>query len=240
MKKVIIILFAVLSRELYAQVQLTPVLVGSAGNYSTWSGGSLSASVGEPVISTFSSSSNFLTQGFQQPRMVQELRVGVRIKNATCTGSDDGYAVAKLTGGVPPYTYQWTPNVGMTDSIAGLTAGDYTVIITDFYNRSAIHSFTIGTDFIGDCKFKFYGGITPNGDGKNDHWDIEGIEFYPDNNVLIFNRWGDKVWENKGYNNIDIVWAGINKEGLDLPDGTYFYVVTLNNNVLKGWIELIR
>lgn len=239
-KALIIFLLTITGQKLYAQMQLTPVLVGSAGNYSTWPGGSLSASVGEPVISTFSSSAIFLTQGFHQPRLVQELAVEVRIKNATCTGSGDGHAMAVLTGGVPPYTYQWTPDVGNTDSISGLSPGDYTVTITDFYNRSAIHSFIIGTDFVGDCKFKFYSGITPNGDGNNDKWDIGGIEFYPDNSVLIFNRWGDMVWENKGYDNMEIVWTGINKDGQDLPGGTYFYVVTLNNNVLKGWVELTR
>ena len=40
-----------------------------------------------------------------------------------------------------------------------------------------------------------YNGITPNGDGRNDGWIIDGIEEYPDNEVLIFNRWADQLRE---------------------------------------------
>lgn len=46
-----------------------------------------------------------------------------------------------------------------------------------------------------------YNNLTPNGDGINDVFIIVGIEEHPDNVVLIFNRWGSKVSEIKGYNN---------------------------------------
>src|SRR5690606_11312893 len=53
-------------------------------------------------------------------------------------------------------------------------------------------------------------GISPNGDGVNDAWVVDGIEFINDNEVLILNRWGNVVWEMKNYDNS---WKGENKRG---------------------------
>jgi gliding motility-associated-like protein len=83
-----------------------------------------------------------------------------------------------------------------------------------------------------------YNGITPNGDGRNDIWIIDGIEEYPDNEVLIFNRWGDQLREFTGYNNGDVVWDGNNRFGKKLPDATYYYIVKLRsvNQIYTGWV----
>jgi len=73
----------------------------------------------------------------------------------------------------------------------------------------------------------------------NDTWFIRGIEKYPDNSVMIFNRWGDKLRDFKGYNNSDVVWDGTNHEGEKLPAGTYYYVLTLDDTDTRtGWILL--
>lgn len=67
-------------------------------------------------------------------------------------------------------------------------------------------------------------GITPNGDGKNDIFIIPELEAdpdaYPNNELTIFNRWGDVVFHAKPYRND---W-----DGGDLPAGTYFYIIRLN------------
>jgi gliding motility-associated-like protein len=84
-----------------------------------------------------------------------------------------------------------------------------------------------------------YNGLSPNGDGKNDVWKIKGIEKYPDNTVLIFNRWGDKLRDFAGYNNTTKAWDGKNESGNKLPDGTYYYVLDVKDvGVLKGWIYI--
>jgi gliding motility-associated-like protein len=67
--------------------------------------------------------------------------------------------------------------------------------------------------------------ITPNGDGVNDNWVIDGIHLYPNNLVQLFDKWGDKVYEKASYNN---EWYGQGKDGSSLPDGTYYYVIKLN------------
>ena len=81
-----------------------------------------------------------------------------------------------------------------------------------------------------------YNNLTPNGDGINDVLVIAGIEEHPDNVVLIFNRWGGKVSEIKGYNNEEKAFRGFSNAGLMLnnsevlPSGTYFYVLPYTVN----------
>lgn len=84
--------------------------------------------------------------------------------------------------------------------------------------------------------------FTPNGDNKNEVFKIKNIDRYPHNHILIFNRWGNKVYEGKPYMN---EWDGKNyfgpKVGGDsLPVGTYFYLLNLGDGseTIKGYIYL--
>ncbi|MCB0629674.1 MAG: cohesin domain-containing protein [Saprospiraceae bacterium] len=72
--------------------------------------------------------------------------------------------------------------------------------------------------------------ITPNGDGLNDELSFEILEFtpadeFPDNEIIIFNRWGDIIFQQRPYTND---WRGLNSSGEKLPQGTYYYVLRLN------------
>lgn len=79
--------------------------------------------------------------------------------------------------------------------------------------------------------------ITPNGDGRNDTWIIDCIENFPINNVLIFDRWGDKIREIENYDNNTRVWNGTNQQGKIIPDGTYYYVLSIKNGgSYSGWV----
>ncbi|MDZ4846924.1 MAG: gliding motility-associated C-terminal domain-containing protein [Chitinophagales bacterium] len=83
-------------------------------------------------------------------------------------------------------------------------------------------------------------GFSPNGDGTNDEFEIPGIEFFPNNELMLFNRWGNKVREYKGYKN---EWTGTNADGDPLPDGTYYYVLNLNdgaNTTYTGYVIIHR
>jgi gliding motility-associated-like protein len=82
--------------------------------------------------------------------------------------------------------------------------------------------------------------ITPNGDGVNDGWYVEGIEKFPDNTVQIFNRWGDKIKSFVHYNNTTQMWKGDNEKGEPVPDGTYYYILSIQDGGTRtGWI-LVR
>jgi len=79
--------------------------------------------------------------------------------------------------------------------------------------------------------------FTPNGDGKNDTFEIPALADYAENEIVIVNRWGNSVYEKKNYRN---EWTG---EGLN--EGTYFYVLKVKNGtgsweVYKSYITLLR
>ncbi|MCB9226672.1 MAG: gliding motility-associated C-terminal domain-containing protein, partial [Chitinophagales bacterium] len=71
-------------------------------------------------------------------------------------------------------------------------------------------------------------GFTPNGDGTNDAFVIPDLDrLYPNATLKVFNRWGDEVWNSEGpYRNN---FVGRTFKGNQLPDGTYFYILQLNN-----------
>jgi len=74
-----------------------------------------------------------------------------------------------------------------------------------------------------DCApIKVYNAISPNRDDINDYFKIEGLASYPENELKIFNRFGNLLYEKAGYENN---WGG-EVNGEILPNGTYFYILT--------------
>lgn len=93
----------------------------------------------------------------------------------------------------------------------------------------------------GERGIRVYNGISPNADGANDFIRIENIEFYPDNKVEIFNRWGDRVFEITGYDNLQKNFKGESATtGSKLSAGTYFYSIDLKDGSEKitGYLVL--
>lgn len=82
--------------------------------------------------------------------------------------------------------------------------------------------------------------FSPNGDGTNDVMRINDIQDFPGNSLLIFDRYGNKVFEAREMTDPQ-VWDG-RRENKDLPEGTYFYILDLGEGyeIQKGWIQLIR
>ncbi|MEM7036867.1 MAG: gliding motility-associated C-terminal domain-containing protein, partial [Bacteroidota bacterium] len=69
--------------------------------------------------------------------------------------------------------------------------------------------------------------FTPNGDGRNDVFEILGVTQYPNNKLQVFNRWGNLVYEKDQYAND---WDGRNwRTNEPLPDGAYFYIFMPNS-----------
>ena len=82
--------------------------------------------------------------------------------------------------------------------------------------------------------------MSPNGDGVNDVFYISNIEDFPENELTIYNRWGNKVYTTEGYSN---TWEGTWRGDRQVPDGTYFYILELkgeDNRVFKGYLEIHR
>ena len=77
--------------------------------------------------------------------------------------------------------------------------------------------------------------FTPNGDGANEQWVINDLEKYISNEVIIFDRWGKKVFEALDYRN--------NWDGGRMSDGVYFYVLKCvgywKEDIYKGSVTII-
>jgi gliding motility-associated-like protein len=86
-------------------------------------------------------------------------------------------------------------------------------------------------------------GISPNGDGVNDVFEVVGLEDFPENKLSIFNRWGHMVYQQASYQND---WDGTSESPVTigngmLPKGTYFYVLDLGEyGTRKGYFFLNR
>ncbi|WP_025742934.1 BspA family leucine-rich repeat surface protein [Aquimarina pacifica] len=83
------------------------------------------------------------------------------------------------------------------------------------------------TQLLGEDELIIYEIITPNGDGLNDEFRIVGLHRFPDNTLIIYNRWGAKVFEATSYENTGVpFFSGIAKgENEILPTGTYYFTL---------------
>ncbi|MFO7842848.1 MAG: gliding motility-associated C-terminal domain-containing protein, partial [Bacteroidales bacterium] len=91
-------------------------------------------------------------------------------------------------------------------------------------------------------------GFTPNNDQENDYLRFPGLEFADENKLVIFNRWGTEVFSRNNFSN-NPGWDGENEKGYDLPEDTYYYILTVvyydqdNNRITdthKGFIVIKR
>ncbi len=103
---------------------------------------------------------------------------------------------------------------------------------TDTCGNTATHTQTLNLN----CHVKVFNAVSPDGDGNNDIFYLEGIECFPNNSVEIFNRWGAKVFDTVGYDNTKNVFRGKSEgqntisKNEELPTGTYFYVLHYDFN----------
>ena len=98
---------------------------------------------------------------------------------------------------------------------------------------------------VGPPPFRIYHGVSPNNDGQNDYWRIDGIEEFSNNLVRLYDRFNNLVFETTGYNNESNHWKGQANHGLAksaLPEGTYFYSILLGDGSgpIGGYVVLKR
>jgi gliding motility-associated-like protein len=124
-----------------------------------------------------------------------------------------------------------TSNTFVPRDFAAITFGT-TPLPTDTF---AVENPTLGNYF-----------LSPNGDGTNDFLVIDGLEESPNNSLIIYNRLGQKVFEKINYVN---EFYGMSNAGslytnrnIGLPEGVYYYLVTLNDLGLEytGFLFLDR
>lgn len=124
-------------------------------------------------------------------------------------------------------TFSWSPIIGLdnptsTNPISGTTVTTiYTVTVVGVNGCSNSDTVTVYVY----PEVMIPNGFSPNGDGKNDVWQIDYIDQFPNCEVEVYNRWGEQLFYSKGYT---VPFNGQYK-GKDLPVGTYYYIINLNH-----------
>jgi len=146
------------------------------------------------------------------------------------------------TGGTSPYSYEL---VGIGTSSSGtfndVPSGGYTLYTTDSEGCKDTTLVVISPYTCNEPKP--YDAITPNGDGINDMWKIRRIKLYPNNELFIFDRWGQRVYHKHDYDNED-GWEAKYLGG-NIPVSTYYYVLKIyleqsDDLVFKGAVSVFR
>jgi gliding motility-associated-like protein len=153
-----------------------------------------------------------------------------------------GQALTLHAAGGPFASYQWLPEEGLdnpaSQSPTLVVEKDITYTVIGATAEGCLESdsvaVTVATGLV------IYSGFTPNGDGINDKWDIDFVEYYPNILVMVYDRWGRQVFYSEGYSD-DKRWDG-RFNGEKLPIGTYYYVVDLKDGSkpLKGPVTIVR
>ncbi|MGI4884562.1 MAG: gliding motility-associated C-terminal domain-containing protein [Janthinobacterium lividum] len=124
------------------------------------------------------------------------------------------------------YPVTWTPAAGLTISASDPLHPVAAPTLTTTYTLSGGTGGCASSDQVTVTvrpPIRIPNAFTPNGDGRDDTWQIEFIEQFPDNTVNVFNRWGNKVFSTSNYSRAN-EWRG-DINGQPAPVGTYYYVV---------------
>ncbi len=155
-----------------------------------------------------------------------------------CEGDPVVFSVS-ATGGSLPYFYQWTtyagsdtvpnPN-GALNMFTPTTSGLFVVVVQEGCGAQTSDSIFVT---INDCEVVPPNVFTPGTDGYNDVLVFQGLEDYPSSALFIYNRWGNKIYEDSNYQN--------NWNGSAVSDGTYYYILNVSDGrSLSGFITIIN
>ena len=216
----------------YCAGQTTTVTATGATSY-TWSTGSTTNSI---VVSPIGTSS-YTVIGTSIPSCTSSsvfspsvITSSPQIINTSpvlfCLDSIKAITV-RIDGGNQPYTVSWLIPAGgiipfdttgyayyFTQSNTP-SSGSYTIVVTD----QCLYSDTLAIDINSiDCDIIMPNVVTPNGDGINDFFRINGLENFPGSSLNSYNRWGNKIYSSDDYKND---WSP------KVSDGTYFYILNV-------------
>lgn len=172
------------------------------------------------------------------------------VKADTCFGMETQFTPKQINNNIKVDAWSWNfVNSGMTEQT---TASDPTVhysfpstgkqkVLLEAYHNGCKIGDTTEFVAITHCEFNIVNTFTPNGDGQNDFWGIDGFDRFPNAQIVIMNRWGMIVNQ---LNGSLLPWNGTNHKGDALEAGVYYYIITLNkvanaNETIQGHINIL-
>jgi gliding motility-associated-like protein len=192
------------------------------------------------VVTVTGQCANASTDTVVISNFVNDLTVSILNSSTTCPNTPFTLT-ATASGGYPEYTFGWFMD-GSTNAVSNTTSaafvspgtqGEYSIAV--YVNDSCGYSKADYEIIVvtAPCSVEIPNVITPNNDAANDFFKIKNIEFHPNTNVTIFDRWGRKVYENPNYNN---EWKA---DGVS--DGTFFYVIDVpDDKKYNGFVTVFR
>lgn len=227
----------------------SPNISSNAANYS-WSPttGVSNATIVNPVLSPLTTTTYTLT-GTTGTNCSISRSFTVIVAQALNVNAGNDVTIlsgtsTQLNGTGPSGTYLWTPSTGLSStSILNPVASP--AVTTSYTLRITTQAGCTNTDdmkvtVIPYC-LKPLNAFSPNGDGINDKWFVTNGNCTNNIKVLVFNRYGSKVYESNDYKN---TWDGTYK-GDPLPDATYYYQINFtlidgSVRTLKGDVTILR
>ncbi|MCU0420690.1 MAG: gliding motility-associated C-terminal domain-containing protein [Cyclobacteriaceae bacterium] len=124
-------------------------------------------------------------------------------------------------------------------SVAFSGTESITIEVCDAFAACTQETFSI--EVVGDIEI--FNAISANQDNRNESLRIEHITALSatrQNQVLIYNRWGDLVWDGTNYDNETVVFTGRSNQGEPLPTGTYFYKIVFQSGrpAQTGYLQI--
>ena len=158
----------------------------------------------------------------------------------TCPQGTDGTLEAFVSGGTPPYTYNWGGSQDETALATGFAKGTYQLVVTDA-NGCTVE----GVQTVEEATPKLFlpTAFSPNGDGDNDTFGpITTCAF--NFSMIVYNRWGNPIFSTARQ---EAQWGG-SFDGEPVPEGVYSYTaawsIIVNDQLVseerKGNIRLYR
>jgi gliding motility-associated-like protein len=146
-----------------------------------------------------------------------------------------------ITNGNPPYNISWLiPSGGLvpfdtlnntyyfTQSVSP-SSENYTITVIDQCLYKDTITVSISTV---DCDILVPNVVTPNGDGVNEYFIVRGMLNFPGSSLMVFNRWGNKIYSSDDYKND---WKP------NVTDGTYFYTINVTDGrKFNGYFQVFK
>ncbi len=166
----------------------------------------------------------------------------VLTRNTSCSSVHDGQIILTPVGGTPPYQYSIpAKHIVQSDSILKqLDEGRYNYSVSDSHGCIVEGVADIDME-LRDCAVYIPTAFSPNRDGINDLFRVRVNDAVTAFRLAIYGRWGNLFFET---NNPDEGWNGT-QQGIDLPAGSYLWLVTYNNSKgqpvkQQGTLVLVR
>jgi len=180
-------------------------------------------------ITDFNNCNLIISDSISQPYAIY---INEIITSESCWGEEDGVIDVTVNGGEGPYLFDWS-NGENTEDIYSLASNIYFLSVMDNNFCVEEKEFEVLTE--NDC-INIPNVFTPNGDGVNDTWVIRNIESYQNISILVVNENGEVLFNSTSKS---LFWDGT-LNGNNVESGTYYYYISLDNELFTGSISIVK